>query len=120
MELGAMVIGALALLVSTAVQAYRQVVHRSRVAAWHRAARAAQLEDVRADKNFTPWLKGKAGILSVELRPYTTASESGTAVVIAGLRHWPNSLSLRSEQEIGLLERAHHKELVIGDPALDD
>jgi HEAT repeat protein len=119
MELGAIAIGALALLITAGVVGFRRATFRLLTEPWYRAARAGQLTDVRVGEDFGPWLRGKADRLSVELKPYTNTHEHGTRIVIGGLRYWPGDFSLRSEEQLGALEKISHKELVIGDPGFD-
>jgi hypothetical protein len=94
--------------------------HRARFRAWHRAAAAARLEDIRAsDRLFGAFLEGHAGGLQVRLERYRHGRyESGTRVVIQGLAR----LSVRREGVATAIEKRFlgETEIELGAPSFDE
>lgn len=94
---------------------------RSRIEAWHRAAAAARLEDVRAKDAFgaAAFLEGRSGALRVRLEPYRHGKyEYGTRLVIQGLAR----LSIRREGVATAFEKRFlgETEIELGSPGFDE
>jgi hypothetical protein len=97
---------------------------RERAEAWQRAARAAGLTSVQASGSmgFNSRLTGLAGPLRVRLESYQHGkNESGTRIVVGGLRHGSYALTIRPEGIGTAIEKTvGERETEVGDEAFDN